>query len=121
MQRMNIGDGHYTERLAAGKIRCQRKCSILKLVQQKNLSYFLRIVLTFFLCTLLISIPIVLTVNSYQFPHMLLRFDEINVFIFFTKLLHMASVQQASLQICTVVCIRKLRQKYEANQNRIQN
>ncbi len=33
----------------------------------------------------------------------------------------MASVQQASLQICTVVCIRKLRQKYEANQNRIQN
>ena len=40
-------------------------------------------VLTFLLCTLLISIPIVLTVNSYQFPHMLLRFDEINVFILF--------------------------------------
>jgi hypothetical protein len=67
MQCMNIGDGHYTERLAAGKIR-----SILIRVQQKSLSYFLRIVLTFLLCTLLISIPIVLTVNSYQFPHMLL-------------------------------------------------
>jgi hypothetical protein len=36
MQRMNIGDGHYTERLAAGKIRCQRNCSILIIVQQKS-------------------------------------------------------------------------------------
>jgi hypothetical protein len=33
---MNIGDGQYTERLAAGKIRCQWNCSILIIVQQKS-------------------------------------------------------------------------------------
>ncbi len=61
----------------------------------ENWSYFLRIVLTFLLCPLLISIPIVLTVNSYQFPHMLLRFDEINVFILFIYQIAMYGLSSA--------------------------
>jgi hypothetical protein len=34
MQRMSIGDAQYTERLAAREIRCQRNCSILRIVQK---------------------------------------------------------------------------------------
>jgi hypothetical protein len=36
MQRMNIGDAQYIERLAAGKIRCQRNCSILRIVPTED-------------------------------------------------------------------------------------
>jgi hypothetical protein len=40
MQRMNIRDSQYTERLAAGKIRCQRNCSTVIIVKQQKLILF---------------------------------------------------------------------------------